>query len=54
VTTTEHFHALANEGDKITSMRYSKPERRLLSADRLVILILLQEIKEVFEKQTAK
>ena len=48
---TKLFHRLANEGDKIISMRYSKPERRLMSAARLAILVKLKEIKEVFYNQ---
>jgi len=49
---TKLFHKLANEGDKIISMRYSKPERRLMSAARLAMLVRLEEIRKAFYNNT--
>lgn len=51
---TKLFHKLANDGDKIISMRYSKPERRLMSAAKLAMLVKLKEIKKVFYNQKSQ
>jgi hypothetical protein len=51
MTLTVWFHKMADEGDKINSMRYSKPRYRLLSAAHLAILVRLKEIKKVFYNQ---
>lgn len=44
----DRFHVLADEGDKIRTLRYSKAEYRMMSADRIAILVELKELKDVF------
>lgn len=48
------FHGLANDGDKITSMRFSHPRYRFMTAAKLLILVKLREIKEFFYSQKLK